>query len=283
MMSEQVETQQLVGQLMAASRNDEKAWAGPAAPPRWPHSERIELIAAALAKAQLQIKGAVKDSQNPHFKSQYADLSSVWDACHEHLNANGICVVQQTELLDGQWRLVTRLIHTSGQWFRNEWPVRPQQDTPQGLGSAVTYARRYSLAAIAGVAPRGDDDDGNAASQPAQAPPQKKGWNDLPPPQASNDDPPPQGKPTRPAPVELADLPETITSLPADVAKLRREFEPYAEKPFAALADPEIKGIARALDALAAKATSSKNKMVLATLAATANAEVGKRVAGGAK
>lgn len=245
------------------------------------HSDRIEKIAEALAKAQVGIKGAVKDSQNPHFRSQYADLASVWDSCHEHLNANGIAIVQQTETIDGRMALVTRLVHTSGQWFRSEWPIKPQQDTPQGVGSAVTYARRYSLAAIAGVAPRGDDDDGNAASAPPpqrDAGPPKKSWGDLP---ASNDASP-SDKPQRQAPAELADLPETVDRLPADVAKARREFERFAEVPFANLQDKELQGLARSLDAMAAKAANPKNKLVLTTLAAVATSEVGKRAAGGA-
>jgi hypothetical protein len=240
------------------------------------HSDSIELMAAALAKAQLGIKGAVRDSQNPHFRSHYADLSAVWDSCHEQLNANGIAIVQQTETLDGKLVLVTRLIHTSGQWIRSEWPLKPTKDDPQGLGSAVTYARRYSLAAIAGVAPRGDDDDGNAASgvkQQAAAndPPKQRSWGEL-----DGD------KPQRAAPTELGDLPETVDRLPADVAKARRELERFSEVPFGNMKEAELKGVARTLDALASKAANPKNKLVLTTLAAVAAAEVGKRVGGAA-
>lgn len=259
----------------------------PSGPPRWPHSAQIELAAAALAKAQLSIKGALKDSANPHFKSQYADLSSVWDSCHEHLNANGICVVQSTEVFDGKMYLVTRLIHSSGQWFRSEWPVRPQQDTPQGLGSAVTYARRYSLAAMAGVAPRGDDDDGNAASNVGgkkQDAPQRS-WGDLPTQQAQPQPvPAPEGeKPQRAAPSAFASLPENPDRLPADVAKVRRELERFADKPFVELAPVDLTGLARTLDSLAVKATNPQNKLVLATLAACATAEIGKRATSGAE
>lgn len=250
----------------------------PVGPPRWPHSTEIALAALALAKAQRSIKGALKDTNNPHFKSQYADLASVWDSCHEHLNDNGICVVQSTEVFDGKMQLVTRLIHSSGQWFRSEWPVRPQQDTPQGLGSAVTYARRYSLAAMAGVAPRGDDDDGNAASNVGgkKSEPQKS-WNDLPTQQPQQTQASEGEKPQRRAPAAFAALPENPDRLPADVAKVRRELERFADKPFVELAPVDLTALARTLDSIASKATNPQNKLVLATLAACATAEIGKR------
>jgi len=252
--------------------------AKPTPPPRWPHSSEIALIAGALAKAQVLIKGAVKDSNNPHFKSQYADLSSVWDSCHEALNKNEICVVQQTETLDGKLVLVTRLIHSSGQWFRSEFPVKPQQDTPQGIGSAITYARRYSLAAMAGVAPRGDDDDGNAASAPvANREPPKGSWGDLKESTLAQT----SEKPQRPAGASFAPLGDTVDRLPADVAKVRRELERFAEKPFTDLETAELGGLARTLDGLAAKATQKENKLVLATLASVVTAEFGKRQTAG--
>lgn len=126
-------------------------------------SEAIDQIATALAKAQGEIKGAAKDSTNPHFRSKYADLASVWEACRQALTKNGLSVVQIPDVSADGVFLHTTLAHSSGQWMRGTMPVRPVQDTPQGLGSALTYARRYSLAAMVGVAPD-DDDDGNAAS-----------------------------------------------------------------------------------------------------------------------
>ncbi len=131
-------------------------------------SEQINEIAAALAKAQGEIKGAAKDSTNPHFKSRYADLASVWDACRAALSKNGLSVVQIPDTTSDGVFLYTTIAHSSGQWFRGVMPVRPVQDTPQGLGSALTYARRYSLASMVGVAPD-DDDDGNAASEGTRA------------------------------------------------------------------------------------------------------------------
>lgn len=127
-------------------------------------SESIGALAAALAKAQGQIKGAMKDSENPFFHSKYADLSAVWEACRKPLSDNGLSVVQtgDFELSVGTFFLHTTLLHSSGEWIGGEIPVKPVKDDPQGLGSAMTYARRYGLAAIVGVAP--EDDDGNAAS-----------------------------------------------------------------------------------------------------------------------
>jgi len=128
------------------------------------HSETINEIAAALAKAQGQIEGAKKDKKNPHLKNDYADLASVWDACREALTTNGLSVAQAAETNgEGAYGVTTMLMHSSGQWMSGTLYLRPMKDDPQGAGSALTYARRYALAAMVGVAPA--DDDGNAASQ----------------------------------------------------------------------------------------------------------------------
>jgi hypothetical protein len=127
------------------------------------HSEQINELAAALAKAQGQIEGAKKDSINPHFKNRYADLASVWDACREALTTNGLSVVQSAENCEAGYGVTTMLLHTSGQWMRGTLYLKPAKDDPQGAGSALTYARRYALAAMIGIAP--EDDDANAASQ----------------------------------------------------------------------------------------------------------------------
>ena len=136
-------------------------------------SDNINELAGALAKAQAGIRSAVKDSLNPHFKTRYADLASVWEACREQLSSNGIAVVQAPTSSERGFVLLTTLMHASGQWIDGEYPVRPIKDDPQALGSALTYARRYSLSSMVGVAP--DDDDGNdgsghAAQGPKTAP-----------------------------------------------------------------------------------------------------------------
>lgn len=124
------------------------------------HSPEIGKIAAALVKAQMRIQGAVKDAKNPFFKSTYADLSSVWEACRQPLNDNEIAVVQLTNNGADYVTVSTMLVHTSGEWIRSDLSLTPKQKDPQGVGSAITYARRYALAAIAGVCPVDDDAEG---------------------------------------------------------------------------------------------------------------------------
>lgn len=127
-------------------------------------SEQINELATALVKAQSEIKSAHKDSNNPFFKSKYADLGSIWAACKEALNKNGLSVVQGPNI-DGAGTvfLETMLLHTSGQYISSECPLINVKGEMQGLGSAISYARRYSLAAICGVVT--DDDDANVADQ----------------------------------------------------------------------------------------------------------------------
>jgi len=129
-------------------------------------SETINELAAALAKAQGQITGALKDSANPFFKSKYADLASCWDACRKQLSDNGLSVIQTTDLeqsgtADCVVVVRTILAHSSGQWISGILPVKAKDDGPQAQGSGITYARRYALAAIVGLAQI--DDDAEAA------------------------------------------------------------------------------------------------------------------------
>lgn len=124
-------------------------------------SESIAALAAALSKAQSAITGALKDSANPFFKSKYADLASCWDACRSQLAANNLAVIQTTEVTEAGTVLVTTLAHSSGEWMRGYLPVLTKDAGPQGQGSGLTYARRYALAAMVGLAQI--DDDGEAA------------------------------------------------------------------------------------------------------------------------
>jgi hypothetical protein len=135
------------------------------------HSESIVKLAGALSKAQGSIKGAKKDSVNPHFKAAYADLESTWEACREPLSKNGLSVIQFPYSRDGRTGIETMLLHDSGEWIRGEIDVRMTLDTnPQVAGSIITYLRRYSLQGAVGIAPA--DDDANAASpKPAQKTP----------------------------------------------------------------------------------------------------------------
>jgi hypothetical protein len=124
-------------------------------------SESINELTAALAKAQGVMGGALKDSANPFFKSKYADLESVWQACRKALSDNGLAVIQTTGVAEAQICVTTILAHASGQWVRDTLPVNPKDQTPQAVGSAITYARRYALASMVGVYQT--DDDAEAA------------------------------------------------------------------------------------------------------------------------
>lgn len=136
-------------------------------------SDQINELAKALSQAQSEIMGAVKDSKNPFFNSRYADLGAVWEAIRGPLTKNGLCVIQATDVVEaGGLVIVTTLAHSSGQWIRGFYPLNPIKNDPQGLGSALTYGRRYALAALVGVVQV--DDDGEAAMG-RHAPPQSQG------------------------------------------------------------------------------------------------------------
>jgi ERF superfamily protein len=124
-------------------------------------SDTITALAGALAAAQSEIEGAKKDSTNPHFRSKYADLGAVWDACRGPLTKHGLAVVQFPRSENGCVLVETILTHKSGEWMSETLALPVSKQDAQGYGSAMTYARRYSLMAVAGIAP--EDDDGNAA------------------------------------------------------------------------------------------------------------------------
>lgn len=121
-------------------------------------------IATALVKAQKAFAPALKSSTNPHFKSKYADLSACVEAVVDSLNANGIFLNQQTSESDSGVVVETVFIHESGELLNcGKLHVPASKQDPQGYGSALTYARRYSLMAACGIAP--EDDDGEAATR----------------------------------------------------------------------------------------------------------------------
>jgi hypothetical protein len=126
-------------------------------------SKSFARFAGALAKAQREMEGASKDSLNPHFKNRYADLAAVWDACREPLGKHGIAVLQPPCAKGPTVTVTTLLVHESGEFIQSDLTMTAGQNTPQGIGSCITYARRYALQSMVGIAP--EDDDGNAASQ----------------------------------------------------------------------------------------------------------------------
>jgi len=141
-------------------------------------SDSIANLTLALSIVQGKMTHAIKDSANPFFKSKYADLESVWDVCRSLLSENGLAVMQfpgdinfvQLEKENGDINIATKMSlttiisHKSGEFMSQEMSVPVTKPDAQGAGSALTYMRRYALAAVVGVVQA--DDDGNAASSP---------------------------------------------------------------------------------------------------------------------
>jgi hypothetical protein len=129
-------------------------------------SQSIANLTASLVKAQAKIEGAAKDKTNPHFRSKYADLSSVVEAIKGPITDQGLAYTQVLHDADASAKVETIILHSSGEWLScGVISVPVSKHDAQGYGSALTYARRYSLSAAFGVAP--EDDDGNAAAAAA--------------------------------------------------------------------------------------------------------------------
>lgn len=151
-------------------------------------SDSIMKLAEALSKAQAMIKPAIKDSDNPFFHSTYADLASVWDACREPLTKNGLSIIQTTDVKESKLILTTTLLHISGEFISGHYPITPMKqvkgegwapsEDPQSLGSAITYARRYAMSAIVGIAPEDDDGEGAMGRPKANQKPKPSGKAD---------------------------------------------------------------------------------------------------------
>lgn len=124
-------------------------------------SPSIELLAKALVGVQKSLKPAPKESENPFFKSKYADLATIIEHSRKALTENGLSISQVCE---GDSGVTTILLHESGQWISGTLSIKPSKDDPQGRGSAITYARRYGWSSIIGLATE-EDDDANQASE----------------------------------------------------------------------------------------------------------------------
>lgn len=137
-------------------------------------SDNIGELAAALAKAQGEAGTVTKDSANPFFKSNYASLAAVWEATRPILSKHQLSVVQMPSHDEAGYYVETQLMHSSGQWIRSRTYMKPVKDDPQGIGSLISYARRYALQAVTMICP--DDDDGEVAmgrtatQKPVEAP-----------------------------------------------------------------------------------------------------------------
>lgn len=147
----------------------------PAPPVYENRSPTLAKLADALAKAQGQMEGAAKDSVNPHFKNKYADLAAVWDAIRKPLATNGLSVVQFPRTVQNGVEIETTLLHTSGEFLRDALWLPCSKADAQGIGSAITYARRYALMAVCGIAPVDDDGEAAVASTPRDASPPARG------------------------------------------------------------------------------------------------------------
>lgn len=179
-------------------------------------SPEIKEIAKALSLVQKEITGAKKDADNPFFKSKYADLESVWEACREQLTKNGLSIAQ---FVNGDC-LVTLLMHGSGQWIKGEQKIYTKDNSPQAFGSAITYARRYGLAAIVGIVQV--DDDANSANG-NKTPPQFA-------PKASRVEQELQSKPMPPEEIPYADTPFPELDEPSDSPLASYPFPNAAKK-----------------------------------------------------
>lgn len=180
-------------------------------------SESINELAAALSKAQAEIQGAVRDSDNPFFKSKYADLESVWAACRGPLTKNGLSIIQAPHSITSAEGKVTAcvttmMLHSSGQWIEESCECPLAKADAQGLTAAITYTRRTGVACFAGVAPT--DDDGEAAvgrGDTKQPSPARAAMNASTPAAKADVKPLPEGDP-----MAAQVIKQTIESLAAD-------------------------------------------------------------------
>ena len=184
-------------------------------------SDTLTKISPAMVKAINAIEGVKKGADNPFFKSKYANLESVIEAAHDALSANGLAVMQGPGPMDGNCiTLTTRLIHESGEWIETDFSLPAGKMDPQAAGSAITYARRYSLMAMLNMP--AVDDDGEASMPHSQ----------------------PQTKVTQ-------DQADTLEALIQDVGADRGRFLDYFK-----VSDPKLilaSDYNRAVDALEAK------------------------------
>jgi len=191
-------------------------------------SPTLAELGKALAKAQGEIKGAIKDSQNPYFKSNYADLTSVWEACRKPLSSNGLSVIQaSSDSIPETITIETTLLHSSGEWVRGKLAMKPVKSDPQSIGSCITYARRYALAAIVGICP--EDDDGNDATGNNLKKFPKEDVPDFKPPEAKKE--PPEKKKAQEVPEAIPrDEPGEVE--PSEIRRVKSVNAPEGRKSF---------------------------------------------------
>jgi hypothetical protein len=209
-------------------------------------SEQINELAAALAKAQGEFGVARKSADNPFFKSKYADLAEVVSACRAQLSKHGLAVIQQVLRDEAGVFLRSTLAHSSGQWIASEYAVRPMRvvkdregrateveaNDPQSVGSALTYARRYSWAALTGVVTDSEDDDGNAASGRGEDSPQLPQKRIAPRPAPKTPNAPERSNAGQAGPVSDEAIPQAIRAITIQAGK-------FSGRPLHTLIDAE--------------------------------------------
>jgi hypothetical protein len=192
-------------------------------------TEQINELAAALAKANLEIKNAELDRVNPHFKNRYATLGSILNAVRVPLAKHGLATLQTVRMEHGCVFVTTLLTHSSGQWIEESagFPL-PDKATVQQMGSCITYLRRYALAAIVGIV--GDEDDDGEGDRSTRSEPRREPFK----PQAAQGAPAPAARPApkRTAPVEQATVDgewEEITVKYVDEGVAGKNQSPYVK------------------------------------------------------
>lgn len=186
-------------------------------------SEMINELAAAFCKAQAAMGAAAKDASNAFLKSKYADMASVVEAVKGPLTANGLAYAQLVgNGQDGNVSVETVLMHSSGQWISEKLQMKPEKCNPQGMGSVITYARRYGLQSICGIP--AEDDDGNAASEAGRG-------------KAATPAPPPSPAPPPPPPPPVAKAEQSVATPNAVEAAFIKASEEAAARYEKALSD----------------------------------------------
>lgn len=139
-------------------------------------SESIKELACALNKAQGEMQKAHKKSENPYFNSSYANLSEVLTCVKEAFTSNGLSFTQMPSFDSGIAYVETLIMHNSGEWISSIAGSPLSKQNPQGIGDATTYLRRYSLAAVAGLAQQDDDGNSNSSNDEPKASDDNKEW-----------------------------------------------------------------------------------------------------------
>ena len=154
---------------MGSRRTDPRLWKNPVQLPKREEPVDTSTLAKSFVAFFAEVENVLKDAKNPFFGSEYATLGAVLDTIKPVLRSHKLAIMQVVKRDPTGTVLLTKLVHESGEMLdAGEYPLLPVKQDPQGLGSAITYARRYSLAALCGIAQ--EDDDGNAASKPVSKP-----------------------------------------------------------------------------------------------------------------